>query len=370
MVFDTDSKWRDMFRASHWRRYTRDDSYASRFRSMGTEELLVRCIRAFMPFVDTIYILLARESQKQPWMDRYGIRVVYHDQFIPPAYLPTFNSRLIEMFLNRIPDLSEHFIYGNDDMFPVSPMKEEDFFVGGRPCQHLELMELPEDYSQFAWVCKEGTKLIAASFGEEVSDDRWLSIGHGVSPLLRSACDAVWERYRDTLKASLTQKRDWKNYNQYIYVYYQHYAGLAVDKERHNSYTDNTCANDEVRKAIMNAKGVVCVNDAVPAAGFDGFASMVSEVIGKRLVTYLEKTNNYGKRTESRTAGTGGADAAPLPDEQRRDGGDNTPHEEEVQDTVAEKRPADQADQAPAPQDRRGKGKNNGKRGFRFDTRG
>jgi hypothetical protein len=34
------------------------------------------------------------------------------------------------MFLHRIPGLSERFIYGNDDMFPLSQLEPEDFFRG------------------------------------------------------------------------------------------------------------------------------------------------------------------------------------------------------------------------------------------------
>ena len=32
------------------------------------------------------------------------------------------------MYMCNIPDLSEHFIHINDDMYPCKPMKESDFF--------------------------------------------------------------------------------------------------------------------------------------------------------------------------------------------------------------------------------------------------
>ena len=45
---------------------------------------------------------------------------------MPQQCLPTFNSTTIEMFLPKIPDLAEHFIYGNDDMYPMAPSQPSD----------------------------------------------------------------------------------------------------------------------------------------------------------------------------------------------------------------------------------------------------
>ena len=99
-------------------------------------------------------ILLARKSQVQPWMldeiaaTRNGmphIRIVFHNEFMPKDVLPTFNSRAIEMYLHRIPDLAPCFLYGNDDMFPLEPMSEDDFFRDYLPCLHYK--ERPFDPS-------------------------------------------------------------------------------------------------------------------------------------------------------------------------------------------------------------------------------
>jgi hypothetical protein len=42
------------------------------------------------------------------------------------------------MFLHLIPELSDRFMYANDDMFPLSPLSQEDLFTrDGRPCMHV-----------------------------------------------------------------------------------------------------------------------------------------------------------------------------------------------------------------------------------------
>ncbi len=48
-------------------------------------------------------------------------------------FLPTFNSLAIESLIWRIPDLAEHFIYFNDDVFLSSPVSKTDFFNNGDP---------------------------------------------------------------------------------------------------------------------------------------------------------------------------------------------------------------------------------------------
>ena len=57
------------------------------------------------------------------------IRLVRHEQIYRwPEHLPTFNSTSIEAHLHRIPGLSEHFIYANDDTFLGAPVEPSDFF--------------------------------------------------------------------------------------------------------------------------------------------------------------------------------------------------------------------------------------------------
>jgi hypothetical protein len=81
-----------------------------------------------MPFVRTVHLVVSNVEQVPEWLDQSKIHVVLHKEIIPESLLPTFNSTTIEMFLYRIPGLAEHFIYSNDDMFPINSMSAEDFF--------------------------------------------------------------------------------------------------------------------------------------------------------------------------------------------------------------------------------------------------
>lgn len=104
---------------------------ASNNRFNDNEELRysLRSIYKFAPFVNHIYIVTM--NQRPQWLLNHPkVTVVDHAEiFKDVKNLPTFNSHAIESNLHRIPGLSEHFIYFNDDVFLGRSVKPADFFV-------------------------------------------------------------------------------------------------------------------------------------------------------------------------------------------------------------------------------------------------
>ena len=89
----------------------------ARYRDWGLLPYLFRGIEQYASWVN--HVFLVTDHQIPEWLNRDYPKasVVYHDQFIPKEYLPTFNSHTIELNLHRIPGLSEQFVYFNDDCF-------------------------------------------------------------------------------------------------------------------------------------------------------------------------------------------------------------------------------------------------------------
>ncbi len=110
------------------------DQRENRFRDMGTLRYLFRGIEKFTPWVNRVYFVTC--GQRPEWLNTAHpkLRCVDHREFIPAEYLPTFSSNTIEVMLHRIPELSEHFVSFNDDMFLVAPASREVFFRDGLPC--------------------------------------------------------------------------------------------------------------------------------------------------------------------------------------------------------------------------------------------
>ena len=93
----------------------------------------LRSVCRNIPWVRHIFIVT--NKQRPSWLKMHPkISIIDHSEIIPRELLPTFSSPCIELFLNRIPGLSEHFLYTNDDVFFFSPLHPSDFFDSeGKP---------------------------------------------------------------------------------------------------------------------------------------------------------------------------------------------------------------------------------------------
>ncbi len=287
MVFPKDPKWQyelQVARGIHFD--TKGAVNDVRYRTWGNERLLIQCVKRFMPWVRDIIILLARPSQVQPWMKEEGVRVVFHKQFIPKEKLPIFNSMGFEMFLNRIPGLSEYFLYGNDDMFPVAPLKESDFFRASGasylPCQHHEVKNYPAIPNVFQRACMNALNFAGEEFG--IRHQRtWIKGGHIIAPMVKSTINHFWERDPERMMNSVTQFRSAQNFIQYLFSYWHHVSGQYVDHTPDRKYVSTNNTIEEVRKAIRDCNGVLCVNDNEAVTDIREYAEVVREEIEIKL---------------------------------------------------------------------------------------
>lgn len=114
----------------------------ARFNSIGEIDYCIKSLLKFAPFLRRIFIVT--DAQMPPMFkfldelslsDREKLVLVDHRQIFPEDVdcLPTFNSLTIETVLHRIPGLSEHFVYLNDDFFLINPVKRQDWFDEGMP---------------------------------------------------------------------------------------------------------------------------------------------------------------------------------------------------------------------------------------------
>lgn len=126
-----------------------------RFQAFDYLRYLLRGVEVCYPWVDEVVLLLARPSQCPSWLDPTKVHVIYHDQFIPAQYLPTFNSCTIEMFLHALPIDAEYILYANDDFYPLRPLPFSAYFTSeGYPKFNLKNRQVKE-LSGFAETCRE-----------------------------------------------------------------------------------------------------------------------------------------------------------------------------------------------------------------------
>lgn len=115
------------------------DAGAARYRQIHELRYALRSVWAFAPWIRRIFI--ATDSTPPVWLDldHPAVTVVRSEQFFAdPTVLPTYNSHAIESQLHRIPGLSEHFLYSNDDMFFGRPVSPALFFTPGGITRFVE----------------------------------------------------------------------------------------------------------------------------------------------------------------------------------------------------------------------------------------
>lgn len=89
----------------------------------------LRALEMYAPWIRKIFIVT--DGQTPNWLNTSNSRVEIIDltEIMPTECLPCYNSSLIEKFLHNIPDLAEHFLYANDDMFVNKNVSISDFFT-------------------------------------------------------------------------------------------------------------------------------------------------------------------------------------------------------------------------------------------------
>ena len=130
-VDGSDPEW--LRQRQHYSGTADNGSTANRFRDWGLMRYWFRAVEQYAPWVNRIWFVT--NGQVPLWLNREHpkLRLISHSDYIPEAFLPTFNSNVIELWLHQIPDLAEQFVLFNDDMFLTAPVTPADFFRSGLP---------------------------------------------------------------------------------------------------------------------------------------------------------------------------------------------------------------------------------------------
>jgi len=118
--------------------YNENDHGELRYRDTQTLKYVLRSIEQNCPWYGKIIIIT--EGHRPSWIDSHhpNIRFVNHKElYFHQEHLPTFNSSSIEMNLPNLKNVSEKFIYLNDDFLIWNKLEQERFFVNDLPVDFL-----------------------------------------------------------------------------------------------------------------------------------------------------------------------------------------------------------------------------------------
>lgn len=172
----------------------------ARFECHDELKYCLRSILKYAPWVNKIYVV--SDSQIPNWFNKNQEKVQFidHREIIDARYLPTFNSHVIESCLHKIPNLSEHYLYFNDDMFLSRHVSPEYFFGSNGLAFYfqsdviLQNSPISEIYdTPTEWGAKNGRALIFDEFGFHLSE----MFAHTLYPQRRSVAEHCEELFSD-----------------------------------------------------------------------------------------------------------------------------------------------------------------------------
>lgn len=210
-VDGSDPKWQAKRHLFDKENVDRDASANCKGRYENNDELKysLRAVEKYAPWIRKIFIVT--DSQKPDWLDTSNprIQIVDHKEIMPAEALPCFNSSLIEHFLYRIPGLSEHFLFSNDDMFINRPVTPSTFFApDGLPYIRLRRVPLErlslalrrmlnrKPLSNYKRIVHNSALLVERTYGKYYS----CKSHHNVDAYLKSDIQRVEEMYKNEIE--------------------------------------------------------------------------------------------------------------------------------------------------------------------------
>lgn len=297
----------------------KDDSNSlNRYRDWGLMPYWFRAIEKFTPWVRKIHFVTWGHLPSFLDTTNPKLNIVNHRDFMPEGSLPTFSSHALEVNLHRIPDLAEHFVYFNDDMFILRPMSETAFFKDGLPCTYGAEVPMPFNGEIGIWQHASANnmgiinkhfdkrtqyalykdKYISKNYRWQSNVRTWLMLKifpdffygfenlHAPAAYLKSVFEDVWRNEPDIMASTTANKfRSAADVNQWVMLWWQ----IASGKFSPYS-TDNfvSCADKNTVETlcdiIENSRhDMICINDPETPVDFDMLSEKIRNAFDKIL---------------------------------------------------------------------------------------
>ncbi len=313
-VDDSDPKW--MADKNNYKKDKDKTSSANvRFRDWELLKYWFRAIEENANWFNKIYFVTYGHLPE--WLNTENERlvVVNHKDFIPLKFLPTFNSCAIEVNFGNIKNLSEKFVYFNDDMYINKPVRKQDFFENGKPKDSLIFTPIHASEEASSCINYNCMKIINKHFKFEDLDKRGIftlknrkylyknitlsaygfNVGfrfhHCPTSFLKSTFKKVMEREPKVLENVSSHKfRDTSDVSQWLFQYWQlaenNYVSRNVNFGKYYNIKDDI---KKIKDDILNCKhSMICLNDNET---IDNFDNLKKELIMTFEMRYPQKSN-------------------------------------------------------------------------------
>ncbi|OAU08538.1 hypothetical protein PY76_13730 [Lacticaseibacillus rhamnosus] len=297
------------------------DNRAVRYRDWETLKYWFRAVEKYASWVHRIFFVV--DNQVPDWLDVDNPRVVIvnHSDYIPEKFLPVFNSDAIELGINKIPGLSEHFVFFNDDFFINDFVNPDDFFdSNGLPRDSGVLSAQIPKKNSITHITTNNLEIINEYFNRKDvlrHIGHFIRLGYGrqniktitslVYPILlgfqdfhipisfrKSSMDYVWTLIEDELEGTIGHRfRSNEDLNIFLFRYFQLLSGnFSPRKVSFGKYYDLSDQNEAIFQDLVHSKHkVIVLNDQENIQNFTREKAKLSDIFEQKFSdkSYYEK---------------------------------------------------------------------------------
>jgi hypothetical protein len=222
----------------------------------------VKSVLKFIPWINMIYIVT--NNQIPPIEPNSKIKIIDHTEIIPEKYLPTFNSDVIESFMHNIPNLTEIFMYNNDDFMHANYIKMNDIIKDNK----LIIRNKP-DYMINMNKCEYLKRIYLTSklFYNKNSKIKLIN-NHHTKILRKSTMKYIELNYPKLLHELRINKTRNDNYIQYLFfcinidnIIYNNIILLHSKDVLEIHFTDKNYDDNSFKKVLEKRPKFLCLND-------------------------------------------------------------------------------------------------------------
>ncbi|KAM9962147.1 hypothetical protein ACTFIR_005035 [Dictyostelium discoideum] len=248
-----------------------------RFRDYGTLKYSLRSVRKNAPWVRKIFIITA--NQIPSWFNTSNndnVEFIFHDElYFNKSHLPTFSSNSIESnFFNLPNQVSNCFLYLNDDVFFRNPVLPSDFFdekFNAHVYQHNKIIS-SETIIPNGKLIRNSVQFTNLVFSNRYLDSIWFKTNryrsdHGVGVFNKQILKMAYKELKEQFESTSSNRF---RYPQDLTIPFLHlqflkrYTTFKV-KPSINEYfalkENNVAESFEKMSSINFTKKSVCLND-------------------------------------------------------------------------------------------------------------
>lgn len=193
--------------------------FRNRYYQVNEIKFCIDSIIKFAPYVRNIFVVTDNQTPKFLCNNNNykKVSIIDHSTIFKgyEQYLPVFNSRAIESFIFKIPNLAEHFIYFNDDFFLINKTKPSDFFKNGYPVLRGSWKKYDEHFFYKKHKKnKTGHKIAQQKSAKVLGFKNYYRFKHTPHPYRKSTFEDFYNSNKNIFKENIKYK--FRNKNQYL----------------------------------------------------------------------------------------------------------------------------------------------------------